>query len=126
MVRRVCQRHRQHRLLPSVPTLRAWGVSPISGTGPYIFTADIVFKELIDNINYKLEGFVSLTENQCNSGAPTLAIPEVNINSLLSSGTFTRDASVAVNFCYKSRIQIRDLINNVVIDFKDCYVNNLP
>lgn len=112
-------------LRPRYPTIVSWVVVPTSGVAPYVFTAVLKNKYLLDGVRYSLEVATSTATGTCQTD-PNLGILQPALTAeVLATGSYTRSGSVAVGTCASSILRIRDVSTGLLTQSSFANINNV-
>lgn len=98
-------------------------VTPSSGDGPYILSADIFNKSVIDGVRYDLLAYSQSAVGEC--PIPTSSPNTIVRDSLLYQGFFSRNQSVPVGSCNVYKVDIVDLATSDIVSTQSVSIDNL-
>ena len=103
----------------------AFDVTPTSGEGPYLFTADVNRKALVNGVYYKATVRSSGSTSNCPSSGNGAELSEVLVQELLKNGQVSYESSVPVGNCTTFTLRLIGMSTNVVVSQASVSVNNL-
>ena len=103
----------------------AFSVTPTSGAGPYVFTAEFTNKESLFSNQYQLEVRPRTGEGSCPAPATSGQRASGAEANLLNSSSYTSVATIPEGSCMTSTVVIRDLDTGTVISQETAQIDNL-
>lgn len=113
------------RLLPRIPSLVSWVVSPSTGVAPYVLTAVFNNKELLDGVNYRLESAIVDNVGSCVTNINAGVNDQARANTILATNGLTAMQTVNTGSCRAFILRIRDIPNNTIIQGLIAHVDNV-
>lgn len=103
----------------------AFTVTPTSGAGPYVFTAEFTDKASLFTDRYELEVRPRTGVGSCPSPVSTGTRAPGAEAQLLSTDSYTSAANIDIGSCMVSTIVIREIASGLIISQASAQVSNL-
>lgn len=97
---------------------------PTSGVAPYVFEATFKDASRIDGEMYYLKLNAFIQQGSCVLDMVTDSLPPEGATSLLETGTWSFPFNIDIGYCFTVSLVIRNIRTNMVVDFKNVYVDN--